>query len=322
MPRAGNYRLFERNEWRQGATMQTSSEETGLKQSIWAAAFMALIGIGFYFPTGSQAILLDGLFSLVGFGVCILTVKVAQLVKQPDDEHFQFGYGLFEPMLNLGKGLMIAGVCIFAAIPAGEAMFSGGRPMKSGPAIIYAVIAAAGCFGMWALQRKRARDTGSPLLQVDVSQWLMDGAISSVVAVAFVAGSILQRGALADWVDYLDPLLVLVLVVVSIKLPLTIIRTNLREVLLAVPAPETQAQLTRVVQQTLDKEQVVDYRFRTVKTGRSHMLLLHILVGDPSDVWTPARCDALRQKLNDAIPAGFKPFSFDVVFTHDKRWMA
>ena len=302
--------------------MTNDIEAKGLRLSVWAAAFMAVIGIGFYFPTRSQAILLDGLFSLVGFFVCLLTIKVARLVSEPDDEHFQFGYGAFEPMLNLGKGLMIAGVCIFAVVPAIAAMLQGGRPMQSGPAILYAVVAAGGCFAMWGIQRRRAKRVNSPLLNVDVDQWLMDGAISSVVALAFVAGAILQRGPLASWVDYLDPALVILLTVVTIRVPLNIIRTNLREVLLAVPPPDIQEALTRGIHAVLAAEKLEVYRLRSVKAGRSHMLLLHVLLDSKSELWSAQHLDSLRTRLHAAVPVECSPFSLDVVFTSNKRWLS
>jgi predicted Co/Zn/Cd cation transporter (cation efflux family) len=56
----------------------TAIEAKGLRLTVWAALFMAALGIGFYFPTRSQAILLDGVFSGIGFFVSLLTLKVAR----------------------------------------------------------------------------------------------------------------------------------------------------------------------------------------------------------------------------------------------------
>ncbi len=78
-------------------------EQSILRRSVWAGVFQSIFGLGFFFIMSSQAIMLDGFFSLVAVGVDLLVIRVAGLVSQPDDRSFQFGYGIFEPMLNLGS---------------------------------------------------------------------------------------------------------------------------------------------------------------------------------------------------------------------------
>jgi predicted Co/Zn/Cd cation transporter (cation efflux family) len=72
-------------------------EQRALKISVGAALFFALLGFGFAILTHSQAILLDGVISLVGLGVSVLTLFVARLVELPGDDTFPFGYAHFEP---------------------------------------------------------------------------------------------------------------------------------------------------------------------------------------------------------------------------------
>ena len=82
-------------------------ERRALIVSIIGALVMAGLGIGFSLYTQSNAILLDGLFSLIGFAFGLVALRVARLVQQPDDTHYQFGYGSFEPLFNLIKGIVI-----------------------------------------------------------------------------------------------------------------------------------------------------------------------------------------------------------------------
>ena len=70
-------------------TQNQDLERRALKLSIVGAAVMAGLGIGFAFLTRSEAILLDGFFSLINFAMGILSLKVARMVSQPDDERFQ-----------------------------------------------------------------------------------------------------------------------------------------------------------------------------------------------------------------------------------------
>ena len=95
-------------------------EKRGLWMSIFGALFMAALGIGFAILTSSDAVLLDGLFSLVGFAIGLVSLRVATLVRRPDDELYHFGYAAYEPMVNLTKGLLMAFITIFALVSAVE----------------------------------------------------------------------------------------------------------------------------------------------------------------------------------------------------------
>jgi predicted Co/Zn/Cd cation transporter (cation efflux family) len=118
--------------------------ETHEKRGLWLSTlFMAALGIGFAILTSSNAVLLDGLFSLIGFAIGLVSLRVAMLVRRPDDEVYHFGYAAYEPMLNLSKGLLMAFVTIFALVSAVQVVLQGGREIQAGWASVYAWIAAA-----------------------------------------------------------------------------------------------------------------------------------------------------------------------------------
>jgi predicted Co/Zn/Cd cation transporter (cation efflux family) len=56
-------------------------ESTAFRISAGANLFFGLLGIGFALLTQSGAILLDGFFSFIGFGIGLLTLKVSDLVE-------------------------------------------------------------------------------------------------------------------------------------------------------------------------------------------------------------------------------------------------
>ena len=95
-----------------------TSEATALKFSAWMNVFMAALGIFFAIWSESQAILLDGIFSLVNLVGAVLTIKVSRMVLLAPDDRMHFGYAQFEPFLNTAKGLMVLGVAAFAGVAA------------------------------------------------------------------------------------------------------------------------------------------------------------------------------------------------------------
>ncbi len=295
-------------------------EKKALKLSAGMALFMAALGITFGLLTQSDAIMLDGFFSLVGFAMAVVTIRVAWLVQQPPDEHFHFGYAQFEPFLNTVKGLLMLGVSGFAVAGAVDALLHGGRDLNAALAVVYAIIALSGCFVVAGLQRRAARRTGSPLLEVDYRNWLIDGILSGVVALVFVAALILGRTDWAHVVPYIDPVLVIVVVLAIIAVPLGIIREGAREILGFAPAPAMQADVRGRVESAIGDVPVKATHVSMMKIGRFFYILNQIVVSPEFRPGRVAELDEVRERIARAMN-GFEPKPIlDTVFTEDEKW--
>jgi predicted Co/Zn/Cd cation transporter (cation efflux family) len=256
---------------------KASRERSALRLSIWGALVMAFLGFLFAFLTSSQAILLDGIFSLLGCGLAIATLHVAGMILRPDDEHFPFGYAGFESLLNLIKGLAIGLVSIIAAYTAIESLFRGGRDIRA------------------------FRATGSPLLEVDAKNWLVDAAISTAVALGFVAAAMLETSRYSGWVPYVDPILVLVVVAATANVPLGIIRTGFGELLLAAPPLDNLEKLDAAMRDLLASTGTVEHVPRLVRRGRAHYLNLYLIVDGESPLNDVKAQDAFRAQALAAL---------------------
>ena len=299
----------------------SDSERRGLQLSVAGALGMAALGIGFFFFADSEAVLLDGVFSLVGFAVALITLRVSTLVKQPDDERFHFGYAAYEPMLNLAKGLLIAFIGVFAALSALGTILDGGREIRGGLIVVYALIACAGCLGIAFIQRRIARRTGSPLAKVDAANWIIDGAISGAVAVAFLVVVLLEGGSLDHLLPYADPVVVILLMVVAMPMPIAIIRTNWRQLLGRAPNRELQAEAHRLVDGALEGVEGVTAKLRMLETGRSFYLQVYLVLDDDAEIGTIEELDALREEIFQAVWDGSPDVGVDIIFTRDPRWV-
>jgi predicted Co/Zn/Cd cation transporter (cation efflux family) len=176
---------------------------------------------------------------------------------------------------------------------------------------------------MFWMQRRAFKRTQSALIEVDAKQWLVDGVISGGVGAAFVTGAILERTAFAPWVNYLDPTIVVILVIFTISVPIRIVRENLWQVLLGAPSKELQAQLSSKLDGVLDRHGFKQYNLRMARAGRSSLLLVHVLV--PNDSSSPKEVSALdrvRSELHESLASELTHYSLDVVFTQDRRWFA
>jgi len=296
-------------------------EKRGLWLSILGALFMAGLGIGFAILTSSDAVLLDGLFSLIGFAIGLVSLRVATLVRRPDDELYHFGYAAYEPMLNLTKGLLMAFVTIFALVSAIEVVLHGGRQIQAGWASVYAWIAAAGCFTIAIRQRVLARRTASPLLVVDSKNWLIDGLMSVAVGVAFLVTIFLVDTSYAHFLPYADPAVVIILVVLSLPIPFKIIRDNWKQMLGRAPDETLQGKARAAVARVLDESQEYDTKIRMDQLGRLTYLQLYVVIKGSQDP-DVSRLDGCRKAVHEALQDDFDNLALDVIFTRNPRWVA
>lgn len=295
-------------------------ETKALRLSVAMNLIMAALGLGFGWISGSQAILLDGFFSLIGFVMALVTIRVARLVLQPPDEHFHFGYAQFEPFLNTIKGLLMLGVAAFALAGSIGAIVKGGREVQPGLGIVYAVIALAGCLVVGAVQRRAARRIGSPLLEVDSKNWLIDGLLSGVVAAVFGLALILGRTRFAYMVPYVDPVLVIVLILAILAVPIRTIREGLREILAFAPEPGVQEEVRRRVEGAIGDLPLAASHVRMMKVGRFLYVLNQLVVSPEFRPGRVKELDKVRQRIATAME-GFEPKPIiDTVFTEDEKW--
>jgi predicted Co/Zn/Cd cation transporter (cation efflux family) len=131
---------------------------------ISACGFLMICILGFVFAllAHSQAIMLDAIYALVSVAMTVLAARVARLVERPSSERFHFGYGHFEPLLNLVRGLLIFAVCAYALIATVEVLLRGGREIHAEVAIFYTALSAVWSVGVFLYQRRLACQQGEP----------------------------------------------------------------------------------------------------------------------------------------------------------------
>jgi len=296
------------------------AERRALWMSVVGALFFAGLGFGFSILTDSEAILLDGFFSLIGFFMGLLSLRVARLVQGPDDRHFHFGYAAFEPMLNMAKGLIILGVCAFAFASALGTALDGGSDIQAGWGVLYAGIATLGCFALAGVQLRVAKTTGSQLVAVDAKSWLIDGLMSFVVAIAFGVAFWLSSTGLAHLVPYVDPGLVMLLTLLMIPIPIRIMARGAGELLKTAPEASVQTEIRSRVGEVLDEAGLDRRVMRMARVGREFWLLIHVLVAADHEIGDVASADRIRERIHSIAAAVEPGMVVDVMFTGREDW--
>ena len=280
------------------------------------------VGVTFSLISDSDAILLDGLFNLAYFAAGLVTIKIARLVQRGDDEHFPYGYAYFESLINGFKGLLVLGVSLMALVGAVDALLSGGRVVSAGPGIVYGVLASAACWSMAWVAHRGARRIGSPLVKADAENWLVNGAISSAVLMAFVGIWLIRDTGLAWLAPYVDPVLVVVVVMVSISVPVRMARQALMELLNRAPPAELVTHVRSRVADGLRELPVKELFVRVLQPGRTRMVLAHVVLPPDFQVGKLTRLDEQRAGVLEALRADYPVVVLDMIFTADSFWGA
>ena len=298
-----------------------TGERNVLKLSAFACLGIGSFGLAFAAITNSEAILLDGTFNLAYFAMGLFTLKVLTLIERGDDERFPYGYGFFEPLVNGVKGTLVLGVSVMALFSAVEALFSGGREIAMGWAVLYGAVASTAGWTL-ALVTKRAKDRiSSPLVHADAVNWIVNALVSTSVLAAFVLVFVLDRMGEKALVPYMDPLVVTLVVLLSIGVPVRMAWGSLMGLLNRAAEAPAVATTRAAVEQGLAGLPIGRIAIRVIKPGRTHMVAVHVQLEAGA---SPAmrELDAARHRIGEALLARDPNVILDVIFTEDPHWFA
>lgn len=299
-----------------------SQEKRFLSYSAIGNVVLGVVGITFAALTGSQAILLDGVFNLTYFAMALFTIRVAGYVVSGDDETFPFGYAFFEPLVNGIKGTLVLGVSVMALVGAVQALLSGGREIEAGPAIAYGVFASAAGWVLATSMRKGAAATKSPLVRADADNWVVNAAVSSCVVLAFAGIFVLRAAGRTGLVPYVDPAVVLTIVLLSLGVPVRMAWGALMALLNRAPSQSIVNRVTALLDESLSELPVQERFVRVIEPGRARLVQAHVVLPPGFPVGGLPQLDAVRDRAYDALSRDHEGTYLDILFTSDRKWGA
>lgn len=281
---------------------------------------MAILGISVGLWIQSDAVMLDGFFNTVNLIMGCATLYITRLLQKPEGKQFNFGYTGFVPLLNLCKGLLVFGVSIFAFTGSLGALFHGGVPAKTGSAVIYAAIAATVCLIVALIQKNLAHRTQSPIVIVDAQNWLINGMISLAVGLAFGFATWLGTTPFKAFVPYSDPSIVIILVLISFPLPISVILSSVKQLMLGAPRKQLQQKVYSIIQESIKAYPCERYVLRMAETGSVLYLHFYWLLPNADRSIPLAKLDRIRLEINQILQQEFPEMIVDLIFTQDQQW--
>ncbi len=179
-------------------------EDRSLIRAMCGNLFMAALGLLAGFLANSSAIMLDGLFSLVGFVSALLGRRVGRMAEAGPDRRRPFGYSADEAIFATFRSLSLLGLILFAVASAGRnilahAAGAAPEPLHFAPMLAYFAAIGLTCTLLWTSHRLAWIRSGrqSAILRLEARAALFDGVITTAAGLGLGLIYLLRDGVLA-----------------------------------------------------------------------------------------------------------------------------
>ena len=291
-----------------------------LKISMVGALFFALFGIAWGWTVQSEMIIFDGLYSFISLALTMLSLYINNFMAKKELDKYPFGKYIFEPLVISLKSLIIGGMCLYSLIGAIQDIVNGWKSVEYGSALIYSIVSVVGCGGVYIFMKKKGEKISSEMVKVEASQWLMDTLLSIGVLVGFVIAMIL-RNTRFSWLNvYIDPMMVIMVSVVFIKMPIQSFINSFKEILCVKANDEINDDIYFIVKEIEKEYKFEDSISRVSKIGGELRIEIDFIYNEESKLKDLDQMDCVREKVYDAIKHIDYNKWLNVSFTGDKKW--
>lgn len=253
----------------------------------------------------SSAVMLDGLFSMIGFISAFLGLKISRRIASPPDKFRPMGYAAEESLFTTFRALAILGLIMFAAGSAAVRIFAYAvhgevSEFIFAPVTIYFAGVGLTCVLLWGIHYRNWRLTNrrSEILRLEARAALFDGVLTGVAAAGLISIYYGRDGLLAPVVPVGDSVVVLLLCLLVMGQFWKDFRSGIAELAGAAAEPKTLARARRAARGVLKEAAGCLRDFSLIKMGRSHLIFIYY---DPGRPVLAAEVDRLQCQLTEVM---------------------
>ncbi|MDQ8758915.1 cation transporter [Streptococcus ruminantium] len=221
-----------------------------------------LAGVAVYIMTDLNALLLDGVFSLIAFVSSLVAVYISKN-SHKKTETFPQGLYFLEPLYAIMKSLATLLLLIFAVLETSATAFAyfvhgNGQQMTIGPAVPYTITMFLIYIGLYFYNRYMSAKVNhlSTIILAEAKGNLIDGLISGAIGIAVL---LLYLIPINSWLGFLhytgDFFLTLILALISFKEPWSVLVASFKELANGtVHFPEIHDSIYQILEPYLNEE--------------------------------------------------------------------
>ena len=294
-------------------------ERRSLQIGVAASLLMAAMGISVYALSGSEALLLDGLYSGMMAASSFIAARIGANVVRPPDRAYPYGYDGQEALYVLFRSLVLIGILSVAVVTAGTTIVNhlAGQAVAAvqlRPVAAYAgLMVVLGLALAWRHQHDWQRSGRcSELLRTEARAACIDGLISAVAGAALLGAPLLASTPLQPLVPVADSVLVLLLALAVVPEPLQQFWRALLQAAGAACDPALIARTRAAVQELLSGMSAWLLDLTVMKVGRTTFVVAYLNPAMPVDgPWL----DRLRERIDQRCSELLGPVRTEVIVT-------
>ncbi len=291
-----------------------------IKLSIAIGSLLTLWAVVIGILGDSKSIIFDALFSLVGISMSGVSLFVTNFIRKPDDDHLPFGRSQFEPFYISVQSLIIIFLCLYSFATSTIDILNGGREVEITIALPYLITSIVVCIVLGLHFRKKARLLRSNYLLIEANEWQLDALLSFGVLVVLSLSYFFRNTSLARFIPFLDPVTVLIISLLFMRIPARTFWKNIKELLQYAPDDEVEDKIHEASEKIARQYHFLDSLVRVAKTGSSYTVEIDFLL-PKSQAHTPLiELDSIRQELYELIKGDYQMW-LTISFTTERKWM-
>ncbi len=289
----------------------------------WANLAMGVAGALAAWVSNSQALLIDGLFSLIGYVSAVFAMRISKTAHLGPDRTRPFGHAMDEALYATFRSLALIALVVFGLVQAAMGITDyllGGdvEEVRLLPVAVYTVFVAGACFWLAGVHRQAWVKTGrqSDMLRLEMTASSYDGAITLVAGAGLLSAPLLVGTALSPIAPIMDSIVVLILCGVAILGYLRSFQKGIAQLAGAPANARDQLAVRRIAKTAVEAQGGRLLDVAVVRIGRK---LDAVVYFQPDKPIAAQQVDHLRDRIRADMEAKVSPAQVLVVITDQTR---
>lgn len=286
-------------------------EKKAMSVSLYANLLFVVIELVMAAYTGSQAVLLDGVYDGIEFMMLLPSIFLIPLLYKPSNEKYPFGHMQMETIFLVIKGIIMMTVTVGLITNSINILFHGGHKVDFGFVAWFELFACILGMIVTIYLKQKNKAMNSPLITVEMQGWKMDSIISLGMTAAFFLPELIE----VDWIQklspYLDSAITIILSMIMLPIPIQTVYTGIRDLLLISPEEETVNEIKEIVEPIILESNCTDIYYDIVRTGRKLWISAYITLN--KDELSLHRFKMLQTRCIAALAETYTDFYFELL---------
>ncbi len=290
------------------------TEERLLLFSLLLELLFGITGIALSKICLSQAVLLDGSYSLLCTLTMAATVYVARRIRQSPNSRYPFGQAALEPLMLVVESIILLMLCAVLAGHAVQLILKGGVHLNYSVAIGYEAASLITGLAMTIGMKIAGEKLNSQLILFESQEWLLDMSLSGIALLSFAVSLFLPENSTAALLT--DPILTLTLCLPLMYFPISCLRKNIQQLIWhAAPKPAQEIISNAVGEIASEQAITLQAEPSVVVIGRTLWISVPVLQGDANSASLDILLVTLRHTVEQQLHDQFKGYQLYLVLT-------